>query len=185
MPDEPNILKPEWDAEMPDAPFRARALRVGARAGAQELGATLYEVDPGGAISPYHAHHANEELLVVLSGSPVVRTPGGPRRVEPGAVLAFPRGEDGAHAVSNPGPEAARVLLVSTMHFPDIAEHLDTGALLAITGPAAGRAFPADADVPFADAVMRALQAEAEAEAAAPGDAAAGDRPLPPGQSAP
>src|SRR5918912_259870 len=142
MPDEPNINQPQWDAEMPDAPFRAKAMRVGAHAGSQELGATLYEIEPGGAISPYHFHHANEELLVVLAGSPEVRTPGGPRRVAPGAVVAFPRGDDGAHAVTNPGPEPARVLLVSTMHFPDVAEHVDTGTLLAITGQAAGRAFP-------------------------------------------
>ena len=165
MSDEPNILNPEWDAEMPDAPFRARAMRAGARAGAQELGATLYDLDAGGAISPYHFHHANEELLVVLAGSPEIRTPGGRRRLEPGAVVAFARGEDGAHAVTNPGPEPARVLVVSTMRFPDVAEHLDTGTLLAITGPAAGRAFPPDADVPFADAVLRAMQAEAEVEA--------------------
>jgi uncharacterized cupin superfamily protein len=159
MPDEPNILQPEWDAEMPDAPFRARALRAGARAGAQELGATLYELDPGGAISPYHFHHGNEELLVVLSGSPEIRTPGGARRVEPGAVLGFPRGEDGAHAVTNPGPEPARMLFVSTMRFPDVAEHVDTGALLAITGQAAGLAFPAGSDVPFSEAVLSAMEA--------------------------
>jgi uncharacterized cupin superfamily protein len=159
MPDEPNVLQPEWEAEMPDAPFRARALRAGAHAGAREIGATLYELDAGGAISPYHFHHANEELLIVLSGSPEIRTPGGARRVQPGAVLAFPRGEDGAHAVTNPGPEPARMLFISTMHFPDVAEHVDTGALLAITGQAAGRAFPAGSDVPFSDAVLSALQA--------------------------
>jgi len=176
MPDEPNVLRPEWDAEMPDAPFRARAARVGAHAGSQELGATLYELEPGGAISPYHFHHANEELLVVLGGSPVVRTPGGPHRVETGSVLAFPRGEGGAHAVSNPGPEPARLLVVSTMRFPDIAEHLDTGTVLAITGAAAGQAFPAGADVPFTDAVLSAMQAEAEAEAEA-ADGAAGAPP--------
>jgi uncharacterized cupin superfamily protein len=99
--------------------------------------------------------------------------PGGPRRVAAGAVLAFPKGEGGAHAVSNPGPEPARVLVVSTMRFPDVAEHLDTGALLAITGPAAGRVFPAGADVPFADAVLRAMQAEAEVEANAEAEQAA------------
>jgi uncharacterized cupin superfamily protein len=159
MPDEPNVLQPEWEAEMADAPFRARALRAGAHAGAREIGATLYELDAGGAISPYHFHHANEELLIVLSGSPEIRTPGGARRVQPGAVLAFPRGEDGAHAVTNPGPEPARMLFISTMHFPDVAEHVDTGALLAITGQAAGRAFPAGSDVPFSDAVLSALQA--------------------------
>jgi uncharacterized cupin superfamily protein len=159
MPDEPNVLQPEWEAEMPDAPFRARALRAGAHAGAQELGATLYELDPGGAISPYHFHHANEELLIVLAGSPEIRTPGGKRRAAPGAVLAFPRGQNGAHAVTNPGPEPARVLLISTMNFPDMAEHVDTGALLAITGQAAGLAFPAGSDVPFSEAVLSAMEA--------------------------
>jgi uncharacterized cupin superfamily protein len=162
MPDEPNLHQPEWDAEMPDAPFRAKAMRAGAHAGAREIGATLYEIDAGGTISPYHAHHANEELLVVLAGSPEVRTPGGTRRLEAGAVVAFPRGEEGAHAVSNPGPDAARILVVSTMHFPDVAEHLDTGALLAITGPAAGKVFPAGSDVPFADALLNAIEAGAE-----------------------
>jgi uncharacterized cupin superfamily protein len=161
MRDDPNLNQPAWDAEMPDTPFRAKAMRVGAHAGAHELGATLYEIEAGGTISPYHHHHANEELLVVLGGSPAVRTPDGERRLEPGAVLAFPRGETGAHAVANPGPEPARVLLVSTMHFPDVAEHIDTGALLAITGPAAGRAFPAGSDVPFADAVLAAIDAGA------------------------
>ena len=159
MSSEPNVHEPEWDADMPDAPFRVRASRVGAHAGAEELGATLYEIDPGGAISPYHLHHANEELVVVLSGSPEVRTPAGPRRVEPGAVLAFPRGERGAHAVSNPGPEPARVLFVSTMRFPDVAEHVDTGATMAITGPGAARVFPLEADMPVIDAVLAAMAA--------------------------
>ena len=94
---DPNIHRPEWDSELSDAPFRARAMRVGERAGAEALGATLYEVAPGGAVSPYHAHHANEELLVVLSGEPEVRSPDGRRRLEPGAVVAFPAGERGAH----------------------------------------------------------------------------------------
>src|SRR3954471_7775766 len=111
MPDEPNIHQPEWDAEMPDAPFSAKAMRACARAGSQELGATLYEIEAGGAISPYHFHHANEELLIVLAGSPEIRTPGGRQRLEGGAVMAFARGADGAHAVTNPGPEPARILL--------------------------------------------------------------------------
>ncbi|MEA2321657.1 MAG: hypothetical protein QOD81_1507 [Solirubrobacteraceae bacterium] len=91
MPDHPNVLEPTWDAERPDPPFSARAMRAGANAGAQELGATLYEPAPGGAVSPYHLHHANEELLIVLAGRPEVRTPAGRERLEPGAVVAFPR----------------------------------------------------------------------------------------------
>ena len=63
----PNVFTPEWEVELGDEPFRLRGLRAGAQAGAAELGATLYELDPGGAVSPYHVHHANEEMLVVLA----------------------------------------------------------------------------------------------------------------------
>ena len=53
---------------MPDPPFSSRASRIGERAGGGELGATLYEILPGGAISPHHIHYGNEEMLFVLSG---------------------------------------------------------------------------------------------------------------------
>ena len=68
MSDDPNILEPEWDVHMPEAPFHARASRIAHRAGSERVGATLYELDPGGASAPYHLHYANEELLVVLGG---------------------------------------------------------------------------------------------------------------------
>src|SRR3954452_8351898 len=98
---DPNALHPEWDAERADEPFRVRVMRAGARAGARELGASLYEIDPGGAVSPYHLHHANEELLLGVAGRPLLRTPAGTRRLEPGAVVAFPPGPEGAHRISN------------------------------------------------------------------------------------
>jgi uncharacterized cupin superfamily protein len=153
---EPNVLEPDWDAEL-DPPFALKACRVAAHAGARELGATLFELAPGGAVSPYHTHHGNEELLIVLAGAPSLRTPGGTRELAPGAVAAFPRGEEGAHQVRNDSDEPARVLLVSTMNFPDIAEHVDTGTTLAVEGPRAGKAFPKDADIPIWEALERAM----------------------------
>jgi uncharacterized cupin superfamily protein len=139
-------------------------MRLGPRAGADELGVTLYELDPGGAVSPYHAHHANEELLLVLSGRPALRTPVGIQRLESGDLVGFPRGPAGAHRIFNPSDEAARVLVFSTMRWPEIADYPDTGATLAMTGPGEGRAFPADTDEPRADLVMRALDAARQHE---------------------
>jgi len=162
---DPNVLEPRWDAELSDAPFLVRVARVGAHAGSQELGASVYEIDPGGRVSPYHLHHGNEELLVVLSGTPELRTPSGVRTLQPGAVVAFPAGPDGAHAVRNASGRPARVLLVSTMRFPEVAEHLDTGATLAVMGAGEGRVFPSGTDVPVWDAVTRAAQADADAGA--------------------
>jgi len=139
-------------------------MRLGARAGATELGVTMYETDAGGAVSPYHAHHANEELLVVLSGRPRLRTPDGSRRLEAGDVVVFPRGPEGAHRISNPDGPTARVLVCSTMRFPELAEYPDTGTQLAMTGPGEGKTFPAGSDVPFLDSVMSAMKAGAERE---------------------
>ena len=100
-----NILSPEWEAELPGL----RGQRVGAAAGAEKLGATLYEVDPGGRVSPLHTHHANEELLIVLSGTPTLRTGEGERELAAGDVVAFPAGRRGTHQVLNRSAEAARV----------------------------------------------------------------------------
>jgi uncharacterized cupin superfamily protein len=150
---DPNFLAPEWETP-PELPFKGA--RLGAAAGAQELGATLYELPAGTAVSPYHLHHGNEELLIVLSGRPLLRSPSGSRRLEPGAVAAFVRGPDGAHRVSNPDGEAARVLLVSTMNVPDVAVHVSTGALLAMTELGAGQVFRAGSDVDVMEALAEA-----------------------------
>ncbi len=146
-----------------------------AQAPTRELGATLYEIDPGGAVSPYHVHHGNE-LLVVLSGTPQLRTPGGVRELEPGAVVSFPRGPEGAHRVSNASTEPARVLLVSTMHFPEVAEHLDTGAVLAMTGPEAGHVFPAGSDQPVMEMLVEGMEAAAGEQEERPSPAPRGRR---------
>jgi uncharacterized cupin superfamily protein len=171
---DPNIWEPEWERASSEPPFLGRATRVGAPAGSRELGASLYEMEAGGAVSPYHLHHGNEELLVVLSGRPRLRTTHGTRRLEPGAVVAFLPGPSGAHRVSNPGPEPARVLIVSTMHFPEVAEHVSTGTTMAMTGPAEGKIFAAGSDQPFIELFTRAMAVDAEFDESQPDGPGAG-----------
>lgn len=162
---DPNVHEPEWEVDYRDTRVRMRAVRVGAAAGAERLGASLYEVEPGGVCAPYHLHHANEELLVVLSGSPLLRTPAGIRRLAPGAVVSFRAGPEGAHRVSNPGPDTVRALLISTMVFPEIAEHVSTGTTLTLTAPAVGKAFPAGVDVDFLELYKQAVIADEQLDA--------------------
>jgi uncharacterized cupin superfamily protein len=158
---DPNVFEPEWEHEA-EEPFALRATRVGAAAGASALGATVYELDPGGAVSPYHVHYGNEEMLVVVAGTPSVRTPDGVRELAPGAVVAFPAGADGAHRVFNASAEPARVLLISTMGFPEVAEHVDTGAVLTMSAAGQGKVFPHGTDVAILDALMRGMQVGGE-----------------------
>jgi uncharacterized cupin superfamily protein len=122
-----NIFDPDWDAEQDRPPFTWKRARIGRQAGARQLGASLFEVPPGATTFPLHIHHANEEMLIVVEGRPTLRTLHGARTLERGEVVACPAGRDGAHHLRNDGDEPARVLIVSTMHAPDINEFPDTG----------------------------------------------------------
>jgi uncharacterized cupin superfamily protein len=139
MSDDSNVFgTTEWERDL--GPVRGS--RVGAAAGGRELGCSLYEVDPGGQAAPYHMHHANEELLVVLEGVLELRTPDGARAVGKGTIVVFPAGPAGAHRLRNVSDAPARYLVVSTMRFPEVAEQLDTGTVLVLTSAADGWAFP-------------------------------------------
>jgi uncharacterized cupin superfamily protein len=123
----PNVYEPDFDAERDEPPFRWRRARLGRQAGAEALGASLFELPPGGATFPLHAHHANEELIVVVAGRPTLATGEKERELEPGEVVACPRGLRGAHRLDNRTGEPARVLIVSTMLAPEINEFPETG----------------------------------------------------------
>ena len=123
----PNLFEPDWDAERDEPPFRWRRARLGRQAGAQDLGASLFEIPPGAATFPLHAHFANEELLIVLVGRPTLTTRTGERELLPGEVVAFPAGLEGAHRLDNRSEEPARVLVVSTMRAPEINAMLEDG----------------------------------------------------------
>lgn len=81
---------------------------------------------PGEAAYPYHFHYADEELVVVVSGRPTLRTPDGTRELEPGEVVHFPLGEKGAHQILNEGDETATFLAVSSHGRPDVVVYPDS-----------------------------------------------------------
>ncbi len=126
-----NVFEPQFDpGDYPDG-FRGRHARTGHEAGAVHLGASVYEVDPGQSLAPYHWHAANEEMLVVLSGEPTLRTPDGERTLVAGEMVSFPRGEEGAHGVYNRTDSPVRVLLLSEMNEPEVAVYPDSGKVMA------------------------------------------------------
>ena len=134
----PNLFDPSWDAEQEHPAFSWRRARLARQAGAERLGASLYELPPGASTFPLHFHHAIEELLVVLAGRPTLRTLEAERRLEPGEVVAFPVGRRGAHRIDNRGEQRARVLIVSTMRSPEVAEYPDSGKIMARSYPPGG-----------------------------------------------
>ncbi len=157
MTDDQSIFEmSSWERDL----GTARGTRLGPGAGTSQLGCSLYELDPGGQAAPYHLHHANDELLIVLDGELELRTPDGLRTVRKGAVVGFPAGAAGAHRLRNMSGAKARYVLISTAHFPEVAEQLDTGTVLALKGPGDGWAFPAGAEGDYMALTKAALQAD-------------------------
>lgn len=122
-----NINDPALDEPREQPGFRCRRARVGRQAGSERLGLSLWDIPPGEAAYPYHWHLAEEELIVVLEGRPSLRTPEGWRELDEGEVVAFPRGEAGAHQLVNRTAQTVRLLAFSTNGEPDIVHYPDSG----------------------------------------------------------
>jgi uncharacterized cupin superfamily protein len=139
-----NLFEPEWDGGQERPGFSYRRAKLGAQAGAERLGASLYEIPPGNAAFPYHWHSGNEELLIVAKGRPTLRTPEGSRELEAGEVISFQRGPSGAHQLVNRSEEPVLMLVVGEMNAPDMVAQPDSEKLLMATRPPGGVSGPDD-----------------------------------------
>lgn len=121
-----NIYRPEFEEGKRPQGFRSRRARIGYELGTELIGASLWEVPPGEAAYPYHFHYSDEELVIVLSGRPSLRTPDGVRELEEGEALRFGLGEEGAHQIFNQGEEPAIFLAISSHGRPDVIVYPDS-----------------------------------------------------------
>jgi uncharacterized cupin superfamily protein len=133
-----NLLDPEFDEESSRSGFSWKRARLGRQAGGERLGASLFELPPGQASFPYHAHFANEEMLIVVAGRPSLRGDEGWRELSPGEVVSFRVGRGGAHQIANRSGEPVRVLLISEMNAPELSFYPDSNKILAGTRPPGG-----------------------------------------------
>jgi uncharacterized cupin superfamily protein len=122
-----NAAETALEGDEPDG-YLAGADRFGKRIGASRIGGTVYDLPPGQSICPYHYEYGDEEWLIVLAGRPLVRHPEGENQLEPGDVVCFPAGPEGAHKVTNSADASvdARVLMISTLQEPSVAVYPDS-----------------------------------------------------------
>jgi uncharacterized cupin superfamily protein len=119
----------ELEGGEPDG-YLSRGNRFGKSIGARMLGGTVYDLPEGESICPYHFEYGDEEWLIVLTGNPTVRTPEETTTLDPGDVVCFPAGPEGAHKVTGP----ARVLMMSTLNEPSVAVYPDSDKLGVFVG---------------------------------------------------
>lgn len=99
--------------------------------GARKLGASIDTVAPGKVSCPYHLHHAQEEMFIVLEGSGTMRVDGEMLPIGAGDVVFIPTGPDYAHQIVNTSDAPLKYLSVSTRDTPDIVEYPDSNKFYA------------------------------------------------------
>lgn len=121
-----NIYDPKFEqGERPEG-FRSKRARIGYELGGELVGASLWEVPPGEAAYPYHFHYSDEEMVIVLSGRPSLRTPEGVRELEEGEAVRFTLGEEGAHQILNHSEKTVTFLAISSHGRPDVVVYPDS-----------------------------------------------------------
>jgi uncharacterized cupin superfamily protein len=121
-------VEPAYEDDDPPG-YRPGALRVGPLLGAERLGLSVYELPPGQSICPYHYELGDEEWLIVLTGTPTLRTPEGERELGPWDTVCFPEGPDGAHKVTNRTGETLRLAFLSTRREPAASIYPDSNKI--------------------------------------------------------
>lgn len=114
---------------------------VGARLQLTRLGCVYTEVAPGETSCPYHVHHGEDEMLVILGGEGEYRFGGRLYQVKAGDVLGAPLGgKDYAHQLFNTGTETLKYLVISSKADLDVLEFPDSGKFLVSSRPVPGTA---------------------------------------------
>ena len=110
---------------------------------AQKLGLSIDIVPPGKQSCPYHLHHAQEEMFIVLEGTGTLRVAGQRLPVRAGDVIFIPPGPEFPHHLINTSDAPLKYLSISTQESPEICEYPDSGNYMAVASADGRRSFRA------------------------------------------
>lgn len=119
--------------------YTSKRALFSASIGARQLGYNLTVLPPGKAQCPFHVHHGEEEMFLILDGEGELRF--GDRRypIRTHDVIACPTGgPELAHQIINTGTRPMRYLALSTRVAIEVCEYPDSGKISVITEDAKG-----------------------------------------------
>jgi uncharacterized cupin superfamily protein len=137
----PNVINIEetQTLELPGKENLGSSMKMlGAMAGGKAFGCNWYEVQPGKAAFPLHAHTANEEAIYVLEGKGRLRIGDAEVEVRSGDFVALPPGRAHAHQLLNDGEAPLRYLCWSTKVMPEVVHYPDYGKVSYVTPSPSG-----------------------------------------------
>jgi uncharacterized cupin superfamily protein len=122
-----NVNDVPLEREQRDPLYDTRSGRVSTGTAALKLGAGFDVLAPGKRSCPYHFHHAQEEMFVVLEGEGTLRVAGQLLPIRAGDVIFIPPGPDYPHHIINTSDAELKYLSISTQERPEVCEYPDSG----------------------------------------------------------
>ena len=98
---------------------------VARAAGSSATSMFVYDLAPGQRQSHYHYEY-EEEWVLVVDGTLVLRTPDGEQTLERGDVVCYTAGPAGAHQLMNGSESPARTLMFSSSRVPAVSVYPDS-----------------------------------------------------------
>jgi len=121
--------------------YDSHGSRLARGSAARKLGASYDILEPGKVCCPYHFHHAQEEMFVILEGEGTLRVAGEKVPIKAGDVIFIPPGPEYPHQIINTSAAQLRYLSISTRETPEICEYPDSDKYLAEASPGGERKF--------------------------------------------
>ena len=115
--------------------YTSSRARFSDQIGARNLGYNLTVLPPGKSQCPFHCHHGEEEMFLILEGEGELRFGEERYPIRRHDVIACPPGgPDVAHQIINTGTVTMRFLSLSTRVPVDACEYPDSGKVMVVSG---------------------------------------------------
>ena len=99
---------------------------------ARKLGAGYDVLAPGQRVCPYHFHHAQEEMFIILDGSGTLRVAGELLALRAGDLIFIPPGPEYPHQIINTSDAPLKYLSISTQERPEVCEYPDADKIVVL-----------------------------------------------------
>jgi uncharacterized cupin superfamily protein len=130
-----NIDEVKFDDVEENGLYTSSRGQISDHIGAKKLGYNLTVLPPGKAQCPFHCHHGEEEMFLVLEGEGELRFGGRRYPIRKHDVIACPSGgPEVAHQIINTGTTTMRYLALSTLGDVEACEFPDSGKILVLAG---------------------------------------------------
>src|SRR5215467_8557954 len=136
--------------------YTSRRGQISDHIGARKLGYNLTVVPPGKVQCPFHSHHGEEEMFLILEGEGELRFGQERFPIRKHDVIACPPGgPEVAHQIINTGTIPMRYLALSSLAEVEACEYPDSGKISVMAGvrgaPTVRKMFRAESTVDYYD----------------------------------